>query len=230
MHKGQMVSFSHGGLEQSGYLAAAGDERSNGSPAVIVFQEWWGLNDQIRGFCDRLAGAGLTALAPDLYNGKVVSEPDEAAKAMMALNMTTAASQMSGAVDYLIDRSGRGTVGVTGFCMGGGLALVLGCQRPDAVGAVVPFYGVIPWADAQPDYSKLAAKVQGHFAELDDFASPAAVSELQATLEGLGVENEFYTYVGTQHAFTNELRPEVYDAQATALSFERAISFLSANG
>ena len=153
-----------------------------------MLQEWWGLVAQIKRTCDRLAEAGFTALAPDLYHGTTVplTEPDEAAKQMMALKMDAAAADLSGAVDELVRRTGRPEVGVIGFCMGGGLALVLATQRPDAVKAVVPAYGLIPWPDAQPDYSKLEAAVQGHAAEQDDYFTPDAARQFESRAEGTG--------------------------------------------
>ena len=143
---------------------------------MIVIQEWWGLVDHIKDVCDRFAAAGFTALAPDLYHGHKVQpgEPDEAGKAMMAMKMDQAARDMSGAVDEVLRRSTGDRVGVIGFCMGGGLALVLATQRPDAVAAVVPCYGIIPWPDAQPDYSAMTAAVLGHYAEKDSFFTPEA--------------------------------------------------------
>jgi len=132
---------------------------SGHGPGVIVIQEWWGLVEHIKNVCDRFAEAGYVALAPDLYRGQSTTEPDEAAKEMMALELDRAARDMSGAVDELRRRADGDQVGVIGFCMGGGLALVLACQRPDAVAAVVPCYGVIPWPDAQPNYSLLSAAV-----------------------------------------------------------------------
>ena len=154
-----------------GYLATP---TSGNGPGLIVIQEWWGLVDHIKDVCDRFAEAGFVALAPDLYHGVTVAEPDEAGKAMMALKMDQAARDMSGAVDALLQPSTGDHVGVIGFCMGGGLALVLATQRPDAVAAVVPCYGVIAWPDAQPDYSQLSAAVLGHYAGNDDFFTPAA--------------------------------------------------------
>ena len=219
---GRPVAFGDGG---SGYLAvpAAGT-----GPGVIVIQEWWGLNDQIEEVCDRLAERGLVALAPDLYRGVETAEPDEAAKLMMALNIERAAADMSGAIDVLLAQPEvvGPKVGVMGFCMGGGLTLLLGTQRPDAVGAVLPFYGVIPWAAHQPDWSRLEGAVQGHYAELDGSASPEMVAALEAELAALGKRAEFFVYEGTQHAFTNHHRPEVYDAAATELAMDRAVAFL----
>lgn len=219
---GQPVGFGEGA---SGYLAVP---TSGTGPGVVVIQEWWGLNDQIEEVCDALAGRGLVALAPDLYRGVETSEPDEAAKLMMALNLERAAADLSGAIDALLARPEvvGPKVGVMGFCMGGGLTLLLGTQRPDVVGAVLPFYGVIPWAAHQPDWSRLEGAVQGHYAELDGSASPQMVAELAATLEALGKRAEFFVYEGTEHAFTNHHRPGVYDAAATALAMDRAVAFL----
>ena len=129
---------------------------------------------------------GFVALAPDLYHGEMATEPDGAGKLMMGLNVQEAAKDLSGAVDYLNEKSTGSGIGVIGFCMGGGLALVLACQRPDAVKAVAPFYGVIPWSSARPDWSKLEGVLEGHYAENDDFASPVVVRALEGELKDLG--------------------------------------------
>ena len=181
-----------------------------------MIQEWWGLVDHIKDVCDRFAAAGFVALAPDLYHGQKVQpgEPDEAGKAMMAMKMDQAARDMSGAVDEVLRRSSGDRVGVIGFCMGGGLALVLATQRPDAVAAVVPCYGIIPWPDAQPDYAAMSAAVLGHYAENDSFFTPEAANALADQLRGMGKSVEIVVYPGTDHAFFNDTRPEVYDAEA----------------
>ena len=226
---GERIGFSSGGGTVQGYLAVP-DGGTDGTVGVLVLQEWWGLVDQITRTCDRFAAAGFTALAPDLYQGTAVpvTEPDKAAKHMMALEMGRAATQLSGAVDELRARTGRATVGVVGFCMGGGLALVLACQRPDAVAAVVPAYGVIPWPDARPDYSTMTAAVLGHVAELDGSFTPEAAAALEAELTGLGRDATFLVYTGVDHAFFNDDRPEVYDAAAAELLWERTVAFLHA--
>jgi carboxymethylenebutenolidase len=223
---GEMIEFPSNGGTGQGYLAApAGGQ----GPGVLVIQEWWGLVPHIRSVCDRLAAEGFVALAPDLYHGRTVSEPDEAGKAMMAMQLDTAAADMSGATDALRERSGRDRVGVVGFCMGGGLALVLACRRPDAIAACVPFYGVIPWPEAVPDYGAMSAAVQGHFAEHDDFCPPDKAHQLEADLQALGKEAEIFVYEGTQHAFFNDDRPEVYNEQAAATAWERTLAFLRAH-
>jgi carboxymethylenebutenolidase len=223
---GDIVEFSSNGGQAQGYLAVP--DGGHG-PGVVVIQEWWGVNQQIKDVCDHYASEGFVALAPDLYRGTEVSlnEPDEAAKMMMALNIEQAAKDMVGAVDYLRGHSavtGSG-VGVTGFCMGGGLALWLATLRPDAVKAVVPYYGIIPWPAAQPDYSKLSAAVQGHYAENDDFANPEYVRKLEEELKGLGKSVEFYTYPGAGHAFTNHHRPEVFHEAHSQTAWDRTMAF-----
>ena len=174
---GEMIEFREQRID--GGWVSGGSRRGSG-PGVIVIQEWWGLVDHIEDVCDRFAAAGFVALAPDLYHGQKVQpgEPDEAGKAMMAMKMDRAARDMSGAVDEVRRRSSGDKVGVIGFCMGGGLALVLATQRPDAVAAVVPCYGIIPWPDAQPDYSSMSAAVLGHYAEKDSFFTPDAANTL----------------------------------------------------
>jgi carboxymethylenebutenolidase len=223
---GEMIEFPSNGSTAMGYLAKP--EEGSG-PGVIVIQEWWGLVDHIREVCDRFAAEGFVALAPDLYHGETVAEPDEAGKAMMALTMDQAARDMSGAVDEVLRQSGTSHVGVIGFCMGGGLALVLATQRPDAVAAVVPCYGVIPWPDAQPDYAALSAAVLGHYASDDDFFTPAAAEALGEQLRALGKEAEIIVYPGTDHAFFNDSRPEIYDAAAATALWERSLAFFRAH-
>jgi carboxymethylenebutenolidase len=223
---GEMVEFASNGSTAGGYLATP---ETGSGPGVIVIQEWWGLVDHIEDVCDRFAAAGFVALAPDLYHGKKVrpGEPDEAGKAMMAMQLDQAGRDMSGAVDELLRRSSGDKVGVIGFCMGGGLALVLATQRPDAVAAVVPCYGIIPWPDARPDYAAMSAAVLGHYAEKDDFFTPAAAIELAEELRGLGKSVEIIIYPGADHAFFNDTRPEVYDADASRKLWDRTLAFLT---
>ena len=196
-----------------------------------MIQEWWGLVPHIRDVCDRFALNGFVALAPDLFHGESTTEPDEAGKLMMALNIDQATRDMSGAVDHLLglDAVTSAHVGVTGFCMGGGLALALACARPDAVSACVPFYGVIPWPDLQPDWSKLEASVLGHFAEHDSMFGPDQVRALEERLEAEGKEFELIIHPGVQHAFFNDTRPEVHDEEVSARAWGQTLEFLKAN-
>ena len=220
---GQRVEFPSNGSTGEGYLAIPD---SGSGPGVVVIQEWWGLVPHIIDVADRLAGAGFVALAPDLYHGVTTTEPDEAGKLMMALNVGRAAKDMAGAVDFLLahDAVTSDSVGVTGFCMGGGLALVLACERPDAVSVCVPFYGLIPWESVKPDYSKLEAVVRGHFAENDGFFGPDKAHALEAELKALGKDAEIEVHPGVDHAFFNDTRPEVHDATESARAWDAMVS------
>ena len=222
---GELVQFRSNGGTAEGYLAVPS---SGSGPGIVVIQEWWGLVDHIKDVCERFAGEGFVALAPDLYHGRQVGEPDEAAKAMMGLRLDQAARDMSGAVDAVAAHSSGSQVGVTGFCMGGGLALVLACQRPDKVGAVVPFYGLVPWEEAQPNYERMAAAVQGHYAGHDDFAGPPAAESLQRRLVELGKEVEIFLYPEASHGFFNDTRPSVYDPEASRQAWQRTVDFFRA--
>ena len=224
---GEMVEFPSNGQTAQGYLATPS---SGSGPGVVVIQEWWGLVPHIKDVCDRFAAEGFTALAPDLFHGTTTTEPDEAGKLLMALNLEQAAKDMGGAIDHLLasDRVRGEGVGVTGFCMGGGLAMMLAVQRPTDVKACVPFYGIIPWESAQPDWSKLEAPMLGHFAEHDDFFSPDKAKEQEATLHALGKDVDFHIYDGVDHAFFNDTRPEVYNEEAASLAWTRTLEFFRA--
>ncbi len=219
---GEIVEFASNGDSARGYLAAP---EVGAGLGVIVIQEWWGLVPHIEHVCDRFAAEGFTALAPDLYHGATTTEPDEAGKLMMALNLDAASRDMTGAVDYLLasDRVRGDTVGVVGFCMGGGLALVLACNEPQKVGPVAPFYGLIPWPDAQPDWSALTGPVRGNYAGKDDFFTPDAARELERTLQDLGKEADLRVFPRSDHAFFNDDRPEVYDPEASTIAWERTL-------
>jgi carboxymethylenebutenolidase len=223
---GEIIEFASNGGTASGYLATP--DGDGGIPLVVI-QEWWGLVPHIEELCDRFAGEGFAALAPDLYHGEKTTEPDEAGKLMMALNVEQAAKDMSGAIEKLREVTGRDAVGVTGFCMGGGLALVLACHRPDAIKAVVPFYGLIPWAAAQPDWSKLDAAVLGHYAGNDGFFGPEQVAALQGTLDDLGKDADLHVHPGVDHAFFNDTRPEAYDAAEAQKAWDETLVFLRAH-
>jgi carboxymethylenebutenolidase len=222
---GEIIEFPSNGHGARGYLSVPA---SGSGPGVIVIQEWWGLVPHITEVCDRFAGEGFVALAPDLYHGETTTEPDEAGKLMMALNLERAAQDLSGAVDRLqgMDEVTSERLGITGFCMGGGLTLVAACQRPDAFGAVVPWYGLIPWPDAQPDWSRLDAPVLGHYAADDEYFTPELARELEATLQGLGKDATIHIYEGAGHAFFNDSRPEAYEPEAAALAWSRTLDFL----
>jgi carboxymethylenebutenolidase len=192
------------------------------APGLIVIQEWWGVNDHIRSYVDRFAKEGFIALAPDLYHGKTTKDGGEAAKLLGALDWSVAVQDVAGALAVL-EKHPRvnGKIGITGFCMGGGVALVSAAQLP-AIKAVVPFYGI---GDPKTDLSHLNGPVLGHFSKTDDYVTPAAVQALAARLQESGKKAEIHMY-DASHAFMNDTRPEVYDAAASKLGWERTIAFL----
>ena len=223
---GKQVEFRSNGFMASGYLASP----STGSgPGVIVIQEWWGLNAQIKGVADRLAGAGFAALAPDIYRGELAGhdEMDKAGHLMQTLPAERAAKDMSGAIDYLAEHdaaTGDG-LGVIGFCMGGMLTWLLAAQRPDRVVAAVPFYG-FPQGDSEPDWTGLTATVRGHMASPDDFFTPEAAQALEAKLRGLGKDIAL-TIHEAGHAFMNEDDPGgAYDAKLAKQLWPEVTAFL----
>ncbi|HWO94441.1 MAG TPA: dienelactone hydrolase family protein [Dehalococcoidia bacterium] len=217
---GTMVTFASNGGQAEGYLATPTAANGGG---IIVIQEWWGLVDHIKNIAERFASEGFVALAPDLYHGRQTTEPDEAQKLAMSLQMDQAAKDMSGAVDYLRGRPEvTGGIGVVGFCLGGGLALYLASIRPE-IAACVPYYGAL--MGATPDLSAVRAAVLGHYADHDDFASPEVARGLEEQLRSHGREATFHIYPNTQHAFFNDTRPETYNADAARQSWERTLEF-----
>ncbi len=222
----EMVTFASNGTNARGHLALP--ENGTG-PGLIVIQEWWGLNDQMKGVANMLAAAGFVALAPDLYHGELAGhdEMDKAGQLMTELPPERAAKDMSGAVDYLQSHeatSGDG-IGVVGFCMGGLLAFLLAASRGDAIKAAVPFYG-FPQGEAEPDWSGLTAAVRGHMANPDDFFAPDAARDLGTRLKAMGKDVEI-TVHEANHAFMNETNPMgSHDAALAAELWPQVITFL----
>jgi carboxymethylenebutenolidase len=218
---GTRIDFESNGGNSSGYLALP--ERPG--PGLIVIQEWWGLVPHIEHLADRLAAAGFVALAPDLYHGKQAKSPDEAGKMMMSLRIDEAARDLDGAIAHLTALPGVSTkkVGTIGFCMGGALSLYAASRSP-SVGACVVFYGGHP--NVKPNLAALQAPVLGIYAGRDTFVSPAVVADLDRELTALGKRHEFHTYAEAQHAFFNDDRPGVYNAEASADAWARTLEFL----
>ena len=204
------------GKDASGYLASAG----GGAPGMVVIQEWWGVNDQIKGVADRLAGLGYHSLVPDLYKGKVTVEAEEASHMMQNLDFADAATDVRGAVEHLKQSCPK--VGVIGFCMGGALT-VLAAVYAKAADAAVCWYGVPP--EEAADTRTISMPFQGHFALEDAAFPPAQVDALEARLKEGNVAHEIYRYQA-QHAFGNETGAH-YNADAANLAWERSTAFLA---
>lgn len=220
------VEFPCDGRKIKGHLAVPKSGKGSG---VIVIQEWWGLVPHITKLADRFAAEGFTALAPDLYHGRCATNPDDAGRLMMGLDVPQVAQDLRGAIDFLRGRPECSSkkVGTVGFCLGGQLSLFAACVHADAVGACVDFYGVHP--NVKPDVTKLAAPVLGLFAEKDAYVNAVVVKDLDDRLSKAGKKHEFKTYAGVDHAFFNDTRPEVFDAKAAEDAWKRTIAFFRAN-
>jgi carboxymethylenebutenolidase len=213
----------------SGYLAQAAAGAT--APGIVVIQEWWGLNAQIKQVADRLAGLGYNALVPDLYKGKLALVENEAQHLMTGLDFGDAASQdIRGAVQYL-KAAGAAKVGVTGYCMGGALTL-LSAQFAPEVDAAAIWYGYPP-AD-YVDASKIRVPLMGSWGIHDDVFPIAGVDALEAKLNAAGVAYTFDRYTA-KHAFANEeadsknLPYLQYDAQAAVKAWDRMVAFFASN-
>jgi carboxymethylenebutenolidase len=208
-----------------GYLAVPAGEHG---PAVIVLQEWWGLDEHIRSLCDRLAAEGFYALAPDLYRGETTTQPSEAQQKMMAMSMERVEKDMCGAADHLASQPGfEGPgVGAVGFCLGGGLAVWAAATCP-SIAAAVTFYYVMP--HGKPDFSEIHGPVLGHFGTADEFIPTEDANKLESELREAGVETTFHYYEGAGHAFVNDTnRLGTYDAALAEEAWRRTVDFLRA--
>src|SRR6478752_10444732 len=225
---GKMTSYNRpDGKSVSGYLA----EPAQGAkaPAMVVIQEWWGLNDQIKGVADKMAKAGYRALVPDLYRGKTAVDAKEANHLMTGLNFGDAAGQdIRGAVQYL-KKTGSAKVGVTGFCMGGALTVLSACNVPEMDAGVI-WYGYPPLQYV--DASKIKAPLMGHWAIHDQAFAIGGVDELEKKLREAKVKFEFHRY-DAKHAFANETADSKkldmlkYDPKAAELAWQRTMDFLA---
>jgi carboxymethylenebutenolidase len=224
---GKTIEFKRpDGQAVSGFLAEAASPMGS----VVVIQEWWGLNDQIRGVAERFALAGFTALVPDLYRGKSTVEAEEAHHLMSGLNFADAASQdVRGAVQFLKARGGK--VGVTGYCMGGALTLLASTMASEMDAGVV-WYGYPPLEYV--DAGKITAPLMAHWATQDGAFAIAGVDALEEKLRGAGVRYTGHRYLA-QHAFANEtaqgpgrIAITQYDAAWAQIAWDRTLAFFGA--
>jgi len=223
--KGREIQIAGEDGEFGAYVATPS---SGQGPGLVVLQEWWGLVPQIRDVCDRLARSGFVALAPDLYRGESTTDPDVAGRLMMELEIERAGRDLDAAVEALRRESATSgpQIGCIGFCMGGQLALYAACRRPE-IGAVVDCYGVHPKVTL--DLESCRARILGVFAENDEFISAADVQLLDDALSAAGVDAKLLTYLGVQHAFLNDARPDVFDAETAAEAWRDIETFFEAS-
>lgn len=215
------VSFkSKTGGDVSGELAEPSG--SGKAPAIVLLQEWWGLNDHVKDLTERFAKDGFLVLAPDLYHGKVTTDMTEAGKLMTELDTLKAVQEIAGAVAFLKEHPrGNGKVGVTGFCLGGALTLASACHV-EGLAAAVAFYGLPP-AD-KVDYAKVTAPVMMHVAKKDGWVTPEKAEEIRAKLDARKHPVELHLYEA-DHAFVNNTRPEVYDEKNAKIAWDRTVAF-----
>lgn len=199
---------------------------SGSGPAVIVVQEWWGLVPHIVDLVQRFADAGFVALAVDHYRGVETSEPDEAQKLMIGLDIAQVASDLAAAADWLLarDEVTGDRVRVVGFCMGGGLAL-LAPTASDAICCTCAFYPAMPWPGYAPDWSRYAGKsAMIHKAESDEAHNGGRIGQYAEAIIENGGTVEVLEYPGSVHAFFNDTRPDVHQSGNSALAWERTLA------
>lgn len=213
---GEYITFPSAEGQTRAYISIP---ESGSGPGLLVIQEWWGLVQHIANQADRYAQRGFVAMAPDLYSGETAQEPEHAMTLMRELDIPNAAEKLTNAAQFLRthDANSTGKVGCVGYCMGGGMTLLLASQGVIDAGA--PFYGVLPIGN--PDPATIQCPIQGHYAEHD--AATDSVPDLEAGIK----DSQFYVYEGTQHAFCNDDRPDVYDADASATSMDRTVQFFN---
>jgi carboxymethylenebutenolidase len=220
-----MVSFPSNGDQAEGYLAVP---KSGQGAGVIVIQEWWGLVGHVKDVAERFAKEGFVAFAPDFYHGATADEPDEATKLLMGMEMDRAARDIQGAARYLAGRDDvtGGGVGVVGFCMGGSLAMWSGALA-DEVKVAVGFYPALPWEQMSPTWGNYSNKSAMIHASEEDGTSKA--DGVQTAVKGImeaGGDVEVYDYPGSQHAFFNDERPEVFNKEHSETAWRRTIDLL----
>lgn len=208
-------------INHNHYLAVP---ESGSGPGVLVLHAWWGLNDFMRGLCDRLAGEGFVVYAPDMFSGKVARTVEAAERLVhQSSEARDVPPILFSALEALGQRpevSGKG-LGAIGFSFGGFWALWLAAHQPEVLRAVTIFY-----AGGEGDFQPSQATFMGHFAETDPFEPEEGIRALEQSLKSVGRPTTFYTYPGTGHWFFESDRPDAYDVQAAQLAWERTVAFL----
>lgn len=221
---GTMIKFAANGDHAPGYLVLP--DGNGPFPAIVVIQEWWGLDDHIKDVAERFAAEGYVALAPDLYRGQVALEPDDARRFAMELELDQALIDIQGAVNYLIalDEVQPKQAGVIGFCMGGRLTMLMS-YRGEHVGAAVSFYGggLEPSDD---DLRAISVPLLGIYGELDQGIPLDRIHAWDQKLDEFDKVHEIHIYDGAEHAFFNNER-RAYHPEAAADAWEKTKAWLA---
>jgi carboxymethylenebutenolidase len=186
--------------------------------AVLLIQEWWGINDHIRDIAGRYAKQGYLCVAPDLYRGKLARNTEEASKLMHDLAMEDGMETIREAIAETKRSYNVQKVGITGYCMGGTFALRAACET-DELAAAAPFYGDIPEAEV---LKKLTVPTLFIAGKRDAWINQEKVNALIEASRKYNLPMEVVTY-NADHAFFNDTRPEVYDAEAAADAWKRVL-------
>lgn len=222
--KTQTLSFSTANGDTTAFVAVPDSGPGDDTPAVILIQEWWGLNDHIKDIAGRYADEGFIAIAPDLYRGKLASNPEEASKMMADLKIEDGIDTIRNAVSKARETFGNSHFGISGYCMGGTYALRAACEV-DGVSAAAPFYGDIPPEDILRELSVPVIFVSGL---KDAWINPEKVEELESAAEKYELPVEVLKY-DADHAFFNDTRPEVYNEAAAMDAWAKVIGFFRDN-
>jgi carboxymethylenebutenolidase len=200
-------------------------------PAVVVIQHAGGVDEFVRGRCDRLAEARILAVAPDLFHREEPNNSDDPLTRMSRLRDATIVKDVNAAIEHtkqLREVQADG-IGITGYCMGGRVTYLMAAQNQDLKAAVVCWGGniMVPWGDGPAPFAltdQIACPVLGLFGEDDPNPSPADVAKLDAELARLGKPHEFHSYAGAGHAFMNEGRPS-YRAEAAQDAWKKCVAW-----
>lgn len=221
--KNETLEFSTAKGDSTAYVALP-DETSEEKKAIIVVQEYWGLNENIEKIANRYAGEGYIAIAPDLYRGTVAADKNEAAKLMQSLEIEEGLDIINNAMITAQEKYGITKFGITGFCMGGTYALEAACKL-EGLSASAPFYGDVP-----DEFTLQGLKCPVIFVSgtKDQWINPEKVAELEriARVNALPIESVKYE---ADHAFFNDTRPEVYDEAAAKDAWAKVIEFFKEN-
>lgn len=211
------LSFGTAGGDTSAYVAMPDtDDRK----AVLVIQEWWGLNDHIKDIANRYAGEGFIAIAPDLYRGKVAANPDEASKMMKDLAVDDGIDTIRNAITKASEEFGVSHFGITGYCMGGTFALRAACEL-EGLSAAAPFYGDVPEEEVLKKLRTPTVFISG---TKDQWINTEKVAALEDVVERYELPLQSLKY-DADHAFFNDTRPEVYDAEAASDAWAKVVGF-----
>ena len=217
-----MGTFETIGTQVGGTRAWIAGDPTPGRPGVVVLHAWWGLNEDVRGFADRLADAGFAVAVPDLYRGPVASTIDEAERLSDAADQAAVDAIALAAIDDLVGRLGPSSgIACVGFSFGAAWSIWAAAER-DAVAASVVYYGTV----LGPSLARASVPVLGHFAESDPYEPDESVEAFESALRAAGREATIHRYPGTGHWFAEPSR-DAYRPVAAELAFGRTVDFLA---